>query len=121
MKNEANTKRIRRTPEQIVADMEAELQAARARAAKAQAADSPETAEIREKLDGLKTDIRDAKRGLGSGPQSFDARRAKHLKWIEKIDAEQQQAEAILDRAEAEKSALEAQLAEIVSTLVADA
>ena len=121
MNEQANTKRTRRTPEQIVADMEAELQAARARAAKAQAADSPETAEIREKLDGLKKDIRDAKRGLGNGPQSFDARRTKHLKWIDKIDEEQRQAEAILDRAETEKEALEAQLAEIVSTLVADA
>lgn len=121
MNDQANTKRIRRTPEQIVADMEAELQAARARAAKAQAVEAPEAAPIRAELDKLRKDIRDAKRGLGNGPQSFDARRAKHIAWIEKIDAEQEQAEAILELSEAKKEDLENQLAEIVSTLVADA
>lgn len=120
MKNEANT-RNRRTPEQIVADLEAEIQAAKVRAAKAQAVEAPEAAPIRAELDKLRRDIRDAKRGLGSGPQSFSARRAKHEAWIEKINAEEEHAQATLELAESKKQDLENQLAEIVSAMVAQA
>ena len=120
MKNETNT-RNRRTPEQIVADLEAEIQAAKVRAAKAQAVEAPEAAPIRAELDQLRKDIRDAKRGLGKGPQSFDARRAKHVAWIEKINQEQEQAEAVLQLSETKKQDLENQLAEIVSAMVSNA
>jgi chromosome segregation ATPase len=120
MKNETNT-RNRRTPEQIVADLEAEIQAAKVRAAKAQAVEAPEAAPIRAELDQLRKDIRDAKRGLGQGPQSFDARRAKHVAWIEKINQEQEQAEAVLELSETKKQDLENQLAEIVSAMVSNA
>ena len=40
-------------------------------------------------LDDLAKEIREARKGLGKGPQSFGARISKHETWIEKIEAEQ--------------------------------
>jgi hypothetical protein len=110
MKNEANTKRIRRTPEQIVADMEADLQAAKARAAKAAATDNPELAPLRAEIDQLRASKRKASVILGDGKQSAAARRALHQAWIEKIDAEEAEAREALESADAKLEDLVSQL-----------
>ncbi len=61
---------------------------------------NPAVAPLMEELDGLRKDIREARKGLGDGPQSFNARVAKHEAWIDKIEAERMAAQATLASAE---------------------
>ena len=97
--------RKQRTPQEIIAETEAKLSRLRVKQAK---------------QDELRKDIREARKGLGDGPQSFNARIAKHEAWIEKVEDLRADAEATLDHANGRKAQIEAELADVLNNLVSD-
>ena len=112
------SERKQRTPEEIIAETEAKLARLRLKAAKQDAMSTPSIAPLVTELNELRVEIREAKKGLGSGPQSFDARVTKHEIWISKIESERTEAEATLSSAEQRKSEIETQIANAVNGLV---
>ena len=112
------SERKQRTPAEIIAETEAKLSRLKVKQAKQDAMSNPAVAPLVEELDALRKDIREAKKGLGDGPQSFNARVAKHEAWIEKIEAERLDAEATLSTAELRKTEIEVQMAQVINGLV---
>lgn len=112
------SERKQRTPEEIIAETEAKLARLRLKAAKQDAMSNPSIAPLVTELNELRVEIREAKKGLGSGPQSFDARVTKHQIWIDRIESERAEAEATLSSAEQRKSEIESQIANAVNGLV---
>ena len=112
------SERKQRTPAEIIAETEAKLSRLRLKAAKQDAMSNPEIAPLVEQLNQLRINIREAKKGLGTGPQSFDARVTKHQIWISKIEDERWAAESVLEDATKEKDLIEAQIANAVNGLV---
>ena len=110
--------RKQRTPQEIIAETEAKLVRLQERAAKAEAKSNPAVAHLNEQLETVNKDIREAKKGLGDGPQSFDARIAKHYAWVEKIEGQREDAEELLGLAEAQKTALTTEISSVISSLV---
>jgi hypothetical protein len=82
MKNETN-KRPQRTPAEIIAETEAKLERLRTKEAKQAAQSHPALASLIVEKTDVQKEIREAKKILGNGPQSADARMAKHYAWIE--------------------------------------
>ena len=118
--NKNMEKRQHRTPEEIIEETEAKLERLRLRQAKATAKSHPSVAPVLEELNTVNKSIREAQRGLGTGPQSFDARIAKHTAWIEKIEAARSEAIEMLELSSDQKTDLDAQLASLLSEIVAD-
>jgi capsule polysaccharide export protein KpsE/RkpR len=110
--------RKQRTPAEIIAETEAKLARLKVKEAKQKAKSNPAVAPLMEELDALRKDIREARKGLGDGPQSFNARVAKHEAWINKIEVERMVAQDTLASAETRKSEIEAQIAETINGLV---
>ena len=110
--------RKQRTPAEIIAETEAKLARLKVKQAKQDALSNPAVAPLMEELDGLRKDIREARKGLGDGPQSFNARVAKHDAWIEKIEGQREDAEELLGLAEAQKTALTSEIHTVISSLV---
>ena len=79
--------RTRRTPQQMIEEQEARLDKLKEKAALDAAKQSPELVEIVEAIQQETKAIQEAQRGLGSGPQSFDARIEKHNAWIGELEA----------------------------------
>ena len=104
------SERKQRTPAEIIAETEAKLSRLRVKAAKRDAMSNPAISPLVGELEDLRDDIREAKKGLGDGPQSFNARVAKHEAWIEKIEALRSTAEDTLSQAEDRKGEIEAQI-----------
>ena len=113
-------KRTQRTPQEIIAETEAKLARLQLKAAKAEAKSNPAVADLYEQLDTVNKDIREAQKGLGSGPQSFDARIEKHQVWIDKIEGQRLDAEELLGLAEAQKQAIMNEIQTVISSLVQD-
>ena len=113
--------RKQRTPAEIIAETEAKLSRLRVRQAKQDAKSDPAVAPLVAELDDLRKDIREAKKNLGDGPQSLNARVAKHEAWIDKIENERTASEDLLQNAEARKEQIEAEIASAVDGLVTDA
>jgi len=113
-----NTKRTQRTPQEIIAETEAKLVRLQERAAKAEAKSNPAVAHLNEQLETVNKDIREARKGLGDGPQSFNARIEKHEAWISKIEDSRLDAEELLGLAEAQKTALMSEIQTVISSLV---
>ena len=111
-------KRTQRTPQEIIAETEAKLARLQMKAAKAEAKSNPAVADLYTQLDTVNKDIREAKKGLGSGPQSFDARIEKHQVWIEKIESAREDAQELLGLAEAQKAALTSEIQTVISSIV---
>ena len=112
------SERKQRTPAEIIAETEAKLSRLLVKQAKQDAMSNPAIAPLVEELDALRTEIREARKGLGNGPQSFNARVAKHDAWIVKIGGERSEAEATLSSAEQRKSEIETEIALVVNGLV---
>jgi len=112
------SERKQRTPAEIIAETEAKLARLKVKEAKQKAKSNPAVAPLMEELDALRKDIREARKGLGDGPQSFNARVAKHEAWINKIEVERMVAQDTLASAETRKSEIEAQIAETINGLV---
>tara|TARA_R100001244_G_scaffold6056_1_gene7046 strand:- start:91 stop:462 length:372 start_codon:yes stop_codon:yes gene_type:complete len=104
------SKRQQRTPQEIIAETEARLERLRLREAKASAKSDPSLAPLMDEMDDLNKAIREAKKLLGTGPQSGEARIAKHQVWVEKIELEMEEAGNILHEAEGAKSELQGQI-----------
>ena len=113
-------KRKQRTPQEIIAETEAKLARLQVKAAKQEAKTNPAVADLQEQLDTVNKDIREAQKGLGSGPQSFDARIEKHQVWIDKIEGQRLDAEELLGLAEAQKQAVMNEIQTVISSLVQD-
>ena len=112
------TDRTQRTPAEIIAETEAKLERLKVKQAKQEAKSNPAVAPLMAELDGLRKDIREAKKGLGDGPQSFNARADKHLVWLDKIEAEREATQDTLASAETRKSEIEALIAETINGIV---
>ena len=112
--------RQQRTPEEIIAETEARLERLRLKQAQATAKDHPAVSPLLDELAELRKEIREASKGLGSGPQSFEARVQKHENWIAKIAAQHQEAERSLASAEQRKAEIETQIAQAVADIVGE-
>ena len=88
--------RTRRTPQQLIEEQEARLDKLREKAALDAAKQSPELAQIVEAIQQETKAIQEAQRGRGKGPQSFDARLAKHYAWIGELEAANTLAQIVL-------------------------
>ena len=113
-----NNKRTQRTPEEIIAETEARLERLRLRQAKAEAQTNPAVASLMEAKAALAKEAREAKKLLGDGPQSANARIAKHEAWIDRIQAQVQEAESDLFSAESRLAEIDAQIAEAIQGIV---
>jgi methyl coenzyme M reductase subunit C-like uncharacterized protein (methanogenesis marker protein 7) len=117
MKNETN-KRAQRTPAEIIAETEAKLERLRTKEAKQAAQSHPALASLIVEKTDVQKEIREAKKILGNGPQSADARMAKHYAWLDKIEGQKQDAFAILREAESRLADLDDQISVKIATLV---
>ena len=114
------SERKQRTPAEIIAETEAKLSRLRVKAAKQGAMSNPAITPLVAELTTLRIDIREAKKGLGSGPQSFDARVRKHEFWIAKIEGERRNAEHTLSEALVRKGEIDTAINQAVNNLVTD-
>ena len=112
-----NNTRTQRTPQEIIADVEAQLERLHTRAATKEAKSNPEVAALYEERDAIQKDIRDAKKILGEGPQSGVARIAKHQVWIDRINAEMVGADDALDASEAALAVIDSSIGAKIQTL----
>ena len=101
----------------MIAETEAKLGRLRITQAKKDASSNPAVASMLVLLEGLRKEIREARKGLGDGPQSFNASIAKHEAWIDKVEAKRADAEEVLDSAEYRKLTIEAEIASVVEEL----
>jgi capsule polysaccharide export protein KpsE/RkpR len=112
--------KTRRTPAEIIAETEAKLSRLRIKQAKKDASSNPAVAPLLAELEELRKDIREARKGLGDGPQSFNASIAKHEAWIEKIETKRSDAEDVLAIAAERKTNIEAHIANVVDGLISE-
>lgn len=92
----SDNKRTQRTPQEIIAETEAKLAKLRMKQAKQEAQSNPQVASLMDERNALMKKKREAAKVLGSGPQSAEARIAKHEAWISKIQEEMVMAEGVL-------------------------
>jgi|15BtaG_2_1085339.scaffolds.fasta_scaffold03408_7 capsule polysaccharide export protein KpsE/RkpR len=85
--------RKHRTPAEIIAETENRLKRLKLKQAKKGALDNPEVTALMNEREEIQKDLREAKKILGSGPQSGIARIEKHEAWIENINLLIQSAE----------------------------
>ncbi len=111
-------KRQQRTPQEIIAETEARLERLRLKEAKQQAKTDPTISPLLDEMDELAKEIREAKKLLGSGPQSAEARIAKHGSWIDRIQEEVAAAHDALASAEERKAELQAEIVSATLTLL---
>ena len=114
------SERKQRTPAEIIAETEAKLSRLLVKQAKQEAMSNPAITPLVAELDALRIEIREAKKGLGDGPQSFNARVTKHEVWIDKIETERLDAEATLSSASERKDEIEAEIAKAINGLVSN-
>ena len=81
------TKRNRRSPEEIIAATTAKLEAMKLKQAVKDAKDHPVASLISDQIATVEKTEREAKKGFGDGPQSFDSRIRSHELWIDEINA----------------------------------
>ena len=105
--------RTRRTAQELIEEQEQRLNKLREKASLDQAKQSPELASIVDAIKQETAAITESQRGLGAGPQSFDARASKHEAWIDEISKAEKLAELVLDNATERK----AYLSDALSTL----
>ena len=111
------TDRKRRTPEEIIADHEAKLSRLRAQQAMKDAEANPSLAPALECLTEVDKAIREAQKGFGSGPQSFEVRRQSHQLWVDEIDAAQQLAIVTLERSRTLREKIRTTLADFTTCI----
>ena len=116
--NDTNSKRTQRTPSEIIAETEAKLERLRIKQAKKDASSNPDVAVMLENKAEIQKQIREAKKILGNGPQSAEARIAKHERWIRKIQNEVCDAEDTLSTGEQRLSEIDARIQAKISTIV---
>ena len=115
-----NDKRTQRTPAEIIAETQAKLERLQLRQAKKDASSNPEVATMLENKAEVQKQIREAKKILGNGPQSGQARIAKHQRWIDKINMEIHEAEETLSSGEQRLAEIEGRIQAKISKIVKD-
>ena len=110
--------RTRRSAQELIEESEARLAKLREKAALEQAKQSPELAPIVDAIKENSAAITESQRGLGSGPQSFESRAAKHEAWLEEISAAEDLAELILAQAQERKEYLSSALASMSQSIL---
>lgn len=113
-----NDKRTQRTPSEIIAETEAKLERLRIKQAKKDASSNPDVAIMLENKAIIQKQIREAKKILGSGPQSAEARIAKHQAWIDRITAEVHDAEDTLSTGQQRLDEIDARIQAKISKIV---
>lgn len=111
-------KRNKRTPQELIEATEARLQKLRLREAKQHALTNPEVTFLTEELDVLQKEILTAKKLLGEGPQSANARIQKHEDWIEKIRSQAVDAATALKSSEDRKADIQSQIQDEISKIL---
>jgi hypothetical protein len=114
-----STKRSQRTPAEIIAETEAKLERLRMKEAKQEAQANPAVSALLDHKAEIQKDIREAKKILGSGPQSAQARLDKHYAWIDKIQRAIGEAEATLSASQRRIEEIDAQIQAEVASVVA--
>jgi len=115
---DTNSKRTQRTPSEIIAETEAKLERLRIKQAKKDASSNPDVAVMLENKAEIQKQIREAKKILGNGPQSAEARIAKHERWIRKIQNEVCDAEDTLATGQQRLSEIDSRIQAKISTIV---
>ena len=110
--------RTRRSAQELIEESEARLAKLREKAALDLAKQSPELAPIVDAIKENSAAITESQRGLGSGPQSFESRAAKHEAWLEEINAAEDLAELILAQSQERKDYLSSALASLSQSIL---
>ena len=118
MNDNSNTRK-QRTPAEIIAETEAKLERLRVKEAKQQAQSNPTVAALLEQKAAIQKEIREAKKVLGNGPQSAQARKAKHEAWIRRINNDEIAATRTLELADDQLTAIEKSIQAEIATIVA--
>jgi predicted component of type VI protein secretion system len=111
-------KRQQRTPAEIIAETEARLERLRLRQAQKAAKTNPALSPLMEEKADLTKEIREAKKILGSGPQSAEQRIVKHNVWIAKINDEGHAAVHTLAEANKRMAEINTEISRQVDTLL---
>ena len=112
-----DTKRTRRTPEQLIADAQSRLDKLQAKAAESEAASNPLLAPLLAEIKEVEKAELMARKGFSKGPQNFDERIAKAEARIESILDAKANAEGVIERSKARKAELRAALSTLTQAL----
>ena len=112
-----DTKRTRRTPEQLIADAQSRLDKLQAKAAESEAASNPLLAPLLLEIKEVEKVELMARKGFSKGPQNFEERIAKAEARIESITAQMAEAEQVIETAKDRKAELRATLAELTRSI----
>jgi len=111
-------KRKQRNPQELIAEQQAKLEKMRMRQAQATAKTNPALSPLIDEKAAITTEIREAKKLLGNGPQSASTRIRKHEAWITKIDGEAHNAEVSLASAESRLAQLNSEIIQAIQTVL---
>ena len=112
-----DTKRTRRTPEQLIADAQSRLDKLQAKAAESEAASNPLLAPLLDEIKDVEKAELMARKGFSKGPQNFEDRIAKAEARILTIHGQMADAEEVIATAKAKKAALRTSLAQLTQAL----
>ena len=112
-----DTKRTRRTPEQLIADAQSRLDKLQAKAAESEAASNPLLAPLLDEIKDVEKAELMARKGFSKGPQNFEDRIAKAEARIESITEAMADAEEVIATAKARKEKLRATLADLTQAI----
>ena len=112
-----DTKRTRRTPEQLIADAQSRLDKLQAKAAESEAASNPLLAPLLTEIKEVEKAELMARKGFSKGPQNFEERIAKAEARIEKITEAMADAEQVIETAKDRKAELRAALADLTQAI----
>ena len=112
-----DTKRTRRTPEQLIADAQSRLDKLQAKAAESEAASNPLLAPLLTEIKEVEKAELMARKGFSKGPQNFEDRIAKAEDRIEKITLQMVDAEQLLATAKERKAKLRASLSQLTQAI----
>ena len=107
------TKRTRRTPEQLIADAQSRLDKLQAKAAESEAASNPLLAPLLTEIKEVEKVELMARKGFSKGPQNFDERIAKAEARIASIEHAKANAHTVIEASKLRK----AELRDALSTL----
>ena len=108
-------KHQRRTPAQLIADKQKELDKLNLRIAADTARTDPVYAPINDALDSLKKGEANARKVMGNNKQGASARIQKHLLWVARIEAELTNAKTQLQGVKTLRKALKTMLTSFVN------
>ena len=112
-----DSKRTRRTPEQLIADAQSRLDKLQAKAAESEAATNPLLAPLLAEIKEVEKVELMARKGFSKGPQNFEARIAKAQARIVKVQGQMDEAEEVISTAKERKAELRATLAQFTRSI----